>query len=98
MNVLPTIDIPPDRSRDRGESSPEPHQVDRPESLDPKPLVRAPCHDGFFGLDESQCTLRAEILHRAYSIWESKGRPDNDAVANWLAAEAELKNEPGSFA
>lgn len=33
---------------------------------------------------------REEILHRAYAIWESEGRPDNRALANWLEAETEV--------
>jgi hypothetical protein len=32
------------------------------------PCLR-PCHDGFEGLTEVQRAARAEILHRAYSIW-----------------------------
>jgi hypothetical protein len=28
-----------------------------------------------------------EILHGAYLLWESEGRPENRALANWLQAE-----------
>jgi hypothetical protein len=52
-----------------------------------------PEHDGFGGLNPAERATRAEILHRAYSIWESKGRPEGSAVADWLAAETEIRNE-----
>jgi hypothetical protein len=37
-----------------------------------------------------------EIRHRAYSIWESAGRPAHCEAANWLAAEAEVMSERDS--
>ncbi|MDO8542293.1 MAG: DUF2934 domain-containing protein [Opitutaceae bacterium] len=46
--------------------------------------------DHFAGLKSSDGAAREEILHRAYSIWESKGRPDNEDLAHWLAAELEI--------
>lgn len=35
----------------------------------------------------------AEILHRAYSIWESKGRLESGQLEDWLEAEAEVLSE-----
>lgn len=35
----------------------------------------------------------AEILHRAFSIWESKGRLETSQLADWLEAEAEVSQE-----
>jgi len=34
-----------------------------------------------------------EILHRAYSIWDSAGRPANRELDHWLQAEAEVLSE-----
>ncbi len=53
----------------------------------------SPPADGFDGLNAAEQALRAEILHRAYSIWESKGRPANTQLADWLEAEAEVMQE-----
>ena len=52
-----------------------------------------PGQDGFEGLDLKQRAVRAEILCRAHSIWESKGRPDNSELADWLEAEAQVMSE-----
>jgi hypothetical protein len=32
-----------------------------------------------------------KIRQRAYSIWERKGRPENNDLDNWLEAERELR-------
>jgi hypothetical protein len=32
-----------------------------------------------------------EIALRAYSLWEQQGRPQNQEVAIWLRAEAQLR-------
>lgn len=37
------------------------------------------------------------IAARAYTIWESQGRPDGRDLANWLTAESQLKEEIQSF-
>lgn len=42
------------------------------------------------GLSAADRAPRGEILHRAYAIWEGKGRPDNRQLAHWLEAEAEI--------
>jgi hypothetical protein len=60
---------------------------------DSEPSSAQPCRDGFQGLDAPERALRAEILHRAYSIWVSKGRMENSHVADWLEAEAEVLSE-----
>jgi Protein of unknown function (DUF2934) len=52
-----------------------------------------PCREGYDGLTPTQQAARAEMLHRAYSIWRSKGSPDNSQVADWLEAEAEVLKE-----
>jgi hypothetical protein len=33
------------------------------------------------------------VRERAYFIWEQEGRPDGNAVSDWLRAEAEVKTE-----
>ena len=52
-----------------------------------------PCLDGFEGLNTKQRAARAEILCRAHSIWECKGRPDNSELADWLEAEGQVMSE-----
>ena len=42
------------------------------------------------GLSGSTRAAREQILHRAYAIWEGKGRPDNSQLEDWLQAEAEV--------
>ncbi|ATC63135.1 hypothetical protein CMV30_03725 [Nibricoccus aquaticus] len=44
----------------------------------------------FPGLVSTDRAAHEEILHRAYSIWECAGRPENCEVAHWLQAEAEV--------
>lgn len=51
------------------------------------------CGDGFAGLTAADQARRAEILHRAHSIWESKGRGPDHQLADWLEAEAEVLAE-----
>ena len=34
--------------------------------------------------------LQTRIRHRAYEIWDARGRPDGESGAHWLAAEREL--------
>jgi len=55
-----------------------------------------PCHAGFEGLNEAQRAFRAEIVHRAHSMWECKGRPVDSQLDDWLAAEAEVLRESGA--
>jgi hypothetical protein len=38
---------------------------------------------------------RKEIALRAYDIWERNGRPEGDALDNWVRAEKELRDETG---
>jgi len=68
------------------EQSPPSRPESAPESL---PF----CHDGFQGLSVTARAAHAEILHRAYSIWESKGSPEHSELADWLEAEAEVLAE-----
>ena len=49
-----------------------------------------PCLPGFEEIVDKQRASHAEILHRAHSIWESKGRRDDRQLADWLEAEAEV--------
>ena len=49
-----------------------------------------PCPDGYEGLNALQRAQRAEILCRAYSLWDCKGRPDNSQLDDWLEAEAQV--------
>ena len=58
-----------------------------------EPVAPQPEQDGFEGLNARERATRAETLHRAYSIWESKGRPPDSALADWWEAEAEIRNE-----
>lgn len=57
------------------------------------PEIVQPCHEGFAGLTAEARATRAETLFRAHSIWDNNGRPDNTEVADWLAAETEVRNE-----
>ena len=34
--------------------------------------------------------LQEEIRHRAYQIWEERGRPEGEALHDWLRAEQEI--------
>jgi hypothetical protein len=52
----------------------------------PPPPVPKDC----VGLCVTDRAAREEILHRAYSIWENTGRPENHELANWLEAEAQV--------
>lgn len=54
------------------------------------PLPPTPGLKGFEGLLSTDRAAREEILHRAHSIWEAAGRPENRALDNWLAAETEV--------
>ena len=58
-----------------------------------EPGALQPCHDGFRYLTATERASRAEILHRAYSIWESKGSPADSQLADWLEAESEVLSE-----
>ncbi len=40
------------------------------------------------------CISEEDIRRRAYAIYESRGKQDGNAVADWLAAESELKRKP----
>lgn len=50
--------------------------------------ISAITEDAFTGLKSTDRSAREEILHRAYSIWESEGHPSDRKLANWLEAEA----------
>ena len=58
-----------------------------------QPDTPPPCHEGFEKLNADECSAHAEMLHRAYSIWECKGRPVNSQMADWLEAQAEVLGE-----
>jgi hypothetical protein len=60
---------------------------------DPSGGAAQECLDGFGGLNVADCAARAEILHRAYSIWESKGRPEGSHLADCLEAQAEVSEQ-----
>ena len=34
-----------------------------------------------------------QIAHRAYELWEARGRPPGDGAEDWLAAECELRGD-----
>ncbi len=54
----------------------------------------SPTHDdGFARLNAVERSAHAEMLHRAYSIWECKGRPEDSELVDWLAAEKEVLAE-----
>lgn len=50
--------------------------------------------DDFPGMKSTDRAPREEILHRAYSIWEDEGHPENRKLANWLQAETEVMSQP----
>lgn len=64
-----------------------------PLALDSDTHPRTPGLKGFEGLTMTDRAAREEISHRAYSIWECAGRPENRELANWLAAEVEVLGE-----
>lgn len=61
------------------------------------PLTLAARHDeaacSFAGLETTDRAAREDILHRAYSIWESEGHPTDRKLANWLDAEAAYRRQ-----
>lgn len=71
--------------------------METPVTPAPLPLIldgetpdASPCRDGFAGLTPAAQAQRAEIVHRAHSIWECKGRGTDHQLADWLEAEAEV--------
>lgn len=65
----------------------------RPAPPDAESETDSPPADGFEGLSAEGRVRRAEIMHRAHSIWVSKGRPADSQLADWLEAEAEVLQE-----
>lgn len=53
-------------------------------------LEPAPPSQGFNDSAAPGKSAHEEIMHRAYSIWECAGRPDNCERAHWQQAEAEV--------
>ena len=49
--------------------------------------------DSFAGLNSVERAAHAEMLHRAFSIWECRGRPVNSQLSDWLEAETEVLRE-----
>jgi hypothetical protein len=52
--------------------------------------VSPPVIHALAGLKTTDRAAREEILHRAYALWESEGRPEGRKLANWLDAEASV--------
>ena len=46
--------------------------------------------DGANGLTSVNRAMREEILHRARSIWEERGRPVGEDLSIWLEAEGQI--------
>ncbi|MBU1863086.1 MAG: DUF2934 domain-containing protein [Candidatus Omnitrophica bacterium] len=44
------------------------------------------------GLKKSKQQAADKIQDRAYRIWESKGKPTNTAIEDWIQAEQELQS------
>jgi hypothetical protein len=42
-------------------------------------------------LSQDTNELSRLVEEKAYHIWESKGRPENSALDNWLEAKRQLK-------
>jgi hypothetical protein len=76
-------------------ASPIPGQFP-PVSAGSESPISPPGPDGFEGLTAAEQAVRAEVVCRAHSIWESKGRPENSQLADWLEAEAEVAHEAES--
>jgi hypothetical protein len=51
-------------------------------------------HVNAYGARQSRIVQPDEIRIRAYFLWESAGRPTDDEVQFWLAAERELQHTP----
>jgi hypothetical protein len=63
----------------------------RPPVTDLETGTPAPVAHEFVGLKTTDRAVREEILHRAYAIWEGEGHPPDRKLANWLEAEAEVR-------
>ena len=46
--------------------------------------------DGANGLTSTNRAMREEILHRARTIWETRGQPTGMDLAIWLEAESQI--------
>ena len=56
-------------------------------------IVSQPARDGFESVHALEQAEHDEMLCRAYSIWDCKGRPGNSQLADWLQAETEVLGE-----
>jgi hypothetical protein len=74
--------------------------MNTPNDLSPHPVKPSaptahstPPLQGFVDSATADKSSHEEITHRAYSIWECAGRPDDSALSHWLKAQAEVMAE-----
>ncbi len=61
----------------------------KPESIQP---VSKPSAVAVAGPSESSDDMWARISRTAYELWEQRGRPEGDALQDWLDAEAMVRD------
>jgi hypothetical protein len=66
----------------------------QPSSMNLETGISAPTAEASAGLQPNDRALREEILHRAYTLWENEGHPENRKLDNWLEAEASVHHTP----
>jgi hypothetical protein len=45
---------------------------------------------------QTEQQILEHINRRAYELWQASGRPDGNAMANWIQAEREIRAQLGN--